>query len=189
MRPFRDRPIRQKVIILIVVASLVGLLFAGAFVSIYDTVSFRRRAVNDARALAGVVGANAISAIVFYDTSTARQDLASLSDRAEIGSAAIYFPDGEEFARYTRPGGPDPFAAPPRREETTLLSDRLVSVTRLESNGEHRGWLRIQYMVPGFASRIPQYAMVAAAVFAGRREAVCHSSLTCAPADRARAGR
>ncbi|HEU4829264.1 MAG TPA: ATP-binding protein [Gemmatimonadales bacterium] len=166
MPPFRDRPIRQKVIILIFVASLVGLLFAATFVSIYDAVSFRRRAVNDARALAGVVSANAISAIVFDDTATAREDLATLADRREIGSAAIYLPGGREFARYTRPGGPAAVAEPPGREETAFLSDRLISVTRLESNGEHRGWLRIQYMVPGFESRIPQYAMVAAAVLA-----------------------
>jgi signal transduction histidine kinase/ActR/RegA family two-component response regulator len=45
-----------------------------------------------------------------------------------------------------------------------LFPDRLVSVTRLESDSVHRGWLRIQYMLPGIGARIPQYAMVAAAV-------------------------
>ena len=164
MRPFRDRPIRQKVLMLIVAASVVGLLFAGAFVSIYDMVSFRRRAITDAQALAGVVSSNAISAIVFDDTAAAQEDLRALADRREIGSAAIYLPDGREFARYTRPGGPDPIATPPEGETTTLLADRLVSVTRLASDGVHHGWLRIQYMLPGFTSRLPQYAMVAAAV-------------------------
>ena len=164
MRAFRDRPIRQKVLILIVAASFVGLLFAGTFVSIYDLVSFRRRAATDIAALAGVVSSNAISAIVFDDTAAAREDLFALADRREIGSAAIYLPDGQEFARYLRPGGPSALGAPPTEAGTTLLADRLVSVTRLELNGEHRGWLRIQYMLPGFASRLPQYAMVAAAV-------------------------
>ncbi len=164
MRPFRDRPIRQKVLILIVAASIVGLLFAGAFVSIYDMVSFRRRAVTDVQALAGVVSSNAISAIVFNDAAAAQEDLRALADRREIGSAAIYLPDGREFARYTRPGGPAAIAAPPEGEETTRLADRLVSVTRLSSNGVHHGWLRIQYMLPAFTSRLPQYAMVAAAV-------------------------
>ncbi|HEX6643324.1 MAG TPA: ATP-binding protein [Gemmatimonadales bacterium] len=165
MRPFRDRPIRQKVIALILLASLVGLLFAGAFVSIYDAVSFKRRAVSDVTTLAGVVGANAISALVFSDTSAAQEDLAALADRPEIGSAAIYLPDGREFARYSRPEVvriPDP----PRETETRMLADRLVSVTRLESDSVHLGWLRIQYMVPGFTARLPQYAMVAAAVLA-----------------------
>jgi signal transduction histidine kinase/CheY-like chemotaxis protein/HAMP domain-containing protein len=164
VRPFRDRPIRQKVLILIVGASVVGLIFAGAFVSIYDLVSFRRRAVTDAQALAGVVSPNAISAIAFNDTAAAQADLRALADRREIGSAAIYLPDGREFARYTRPGGPDPIATPPEGEATTLLADRLISVTRLATDGVDHGWLRIQYMLPGFASRLPQYAMVAAAV-------------------------
>ena len=164
MRAFRDRPIRQKVLILIVAASVVGLLFAGAFVSIYDMISFRRRAVTDVSSLAGVVSSNAISAIVFDDTAAAREDLLALADRREIGSAAIYLPDGREFARFRRDGGPDALEDPPTEARTTLLADRLVSVTKLESNGEHRGWLRIQYMFPTFATRLPQYAMVAAAV-------------------------
>jgi two-component system cell cycle sensor histidine kinase/response regulator CckA len=166
MRRFRDRPIRRKVILLIVLASFVGLVFAGVLVSVYETVTFRRRAIEDVTALGGVVSANAVSAIVFRDTVTARQDLRSLADRPEIGSAAIYLPDGREFARYARPGGPAPLPEPPRDTGTTLFADRLVSVTRLDSEGQPVGWLRIQYMLPSFTSRLPQYAMVAAAVLA-----------------------
>ncbi len=164
MRPFADRPIRQKVIYLILLASFVGLLFAGMLVSIYETLTFRRRAIDDVTTLASVVGSNAISAIEFGDSGTAREDLTSLADRPEIGSAAIYLPTGREFARYTRPGGPAAIPEPPREAGTRLLADRLVSVTRLDANGRHHGWLRIQYMLPGFTSRLPQYAMVAAAV-------------------------
>src|SRR5688500_11389529 len=166
-RPFRDRPIRQKVLILIVLASVAGLLFAAAVLSVYDLVTFRRRALADATALVRVVSTSALPALVFDDSTAAREDLEALRNRTEIGSAAIYRSDGTEFARYTRPGGPAPLPTPPDSEIRRFLADRLVLVAPLgDTAGPRLGWIRVQYMLPGLADRLPRYAIMAAVVLA-----------------------
>ena len=166
-QPFRDRPIRQKVLILIVLASVAGLLFSAAVLSVYDLVTFRRRALADATALVRVVSTSALPALVFDDSAAAREDLEALRDRAEIGTAAIYRSDGTEFARYTRPGGPAPLPTPPDSEIRRFFADRLILVAPLgDTAGPQLGWIRVQYMLPGLADRLPRYAIMAAVVLA-----------------------
>ncbi|HEU5049674.1 MAG TPA: ATP-binding protein [Gemmatimonadales bacterium] len=165
-RRFRDRPIRQKVLLLIALATITGLGFTVAAVSIYDLTTFRRRAVADATTLARVVGANALAALMFNDTSAAQADLASLSQRDEVGTVAIYRADGAEFARFTRPGGPAPLAAPPDSAAASIEGDRLVLVRPLESEGEVVGWLRLQYLLPTPLERLPAYGIIGIVVLA-----------------------
>ena len=98
MASFRDRPIRYKVALLIAVASIVGMGFAGVVVVVYDLVTFRPRVVRDLESQAEIIGLNTIPALTFGDPKAASENLATLQSRPEIGFASIRLPSGLLFA-------------------------------------------------------------------------------------------
>jgi len=158
-RRFRDRPIREKISILIALASIAGLGFAIAAVTAYDIVTYRDQALAEARTLSEIVRANVTSAIEFGDSAAATQDLTALESRREVARAAIYDTNGVQFAMYNRPGGPAGVPYPPRVEGYDYLPDRVVITTPLRSHGRTVGWLRMHYSYPRFTERLPQYGI------------------------------
>ena len=158
-RRFRDRPIREKISLLIAIASIAGLAFAAIAVTTYDIVTYRDQALEEARTLSEIVRANVTSAIEFGDSMAANQDLAALESRREVARAAIYDTNGVQFARFDRPGGPGGLPYPPRAEGFQHLADRVVITTPLRSNAGLVGWLRMHYSYPRFTERLPQYGI------------------------------
>ncbi|MFA9218864.1 MAG: ATP-binding protein, partial [Sphingomonadaceae bacterium] len=61
--------------------------------------------------LAGVIGTNSVSALLFIDRKQAEQMLAALSVKDDIVQAVLYDRDGNPFARYRNPAVPDNSAA------------------------------------------------------------------------------
>ncbi|HEX5385716.1 MAG TPA: ATP-binding protein [Gemmatimonadales bacterium] len=164
MRAFRDRPIRQKVGILIALASMGGVALAAAAVTIYDLTTFRPRAVSDVTTLGAIVRTNTVPALLFDDSAAARENLATLRSRAEIGAAAVYRPDGSLFASYRRAGAPPLLAPPPADSGLVVQGDELVLTLPVASDDQPLGWLRLQYRLPTFWQRLPPYAIVVVVV-------------------------
>ena len=157
-----NRPIRQKVALLIGVASIIALLLAGGAVVLYEVTTFRPRAVRDARTQADLIRANSIAALQFKDREAAAENLATLRTRPEILSASLFGPDGAIVARYASPGSPP--APTELRAGVRFLPDRLVLIDRMEVDGQLVGWLTLQYDVPPLWRRLPQYGIMAAVV-------------------------
>ena len=154
----RQRPIRQKVALLIALASVFGLIFAGGAVVVYELTTFRPRAVRDARTLADLIRVNSLAALRFDDPRAAAENLGTLRRRPEIIAATLFRPDGTVHARYAPPGAPE---APAELEEgIRFLPDRLVLVDRMESDGQLAGWLSLQYAMPPLWRRLPQYGIM-----------------------------
>src|SRR5512134_1809930 len=160
MRPFRDRPIRQKVALLIGAASAMGLLFAGVAVLVYELTTFRPRVLQDARTQAEIIRVNSIAPLQFNDATAARENLATLENRSEIRSARIWLPDGRLFAAYVRPGATPITPMPALVAGARFLGDRLVLVEPMEADGQIIGWLTLQYTTPPLWRRLPQYGIM-----------------------------
>jgi two-component system cell cycle sensor histidine kinase/response regulator CckA len=160
MGPFRDRPIGQKVALLIAAASAVGLLFAAAAVVSYELTTFRPRALRDARTQSEIIRVNTIAPLQFNDSRAATENLATLRSRDEIRSARLWRANGEVFARYVRPGADVATPAPALVAGARFLDDRLVLVEPLEADGQLIGWLSLQYDVPPLWRRLPQYGIM-----------------------------
>jgi signal transduction histidine kinase/ActR/RegA family two-component response regulator len=158
----RNRPIRQKVALLIAAAAVFGLLFAGAAVVAYELTTFRPRVLQDARTLADVIRVNTIPALQFDDDKAAAENLATLREQPEVLSASLFRADGSVKARYAPPGAPEPPS--PMAEGARFLPDRLVLVERIEVDSQHLGWLSLQYHVPPLWRRLPQYGIMVAVV-------------------------
>ena len=162
---FRDRPIRDKVNRLIVVASGVALLLAGLGVLAYDLTTVRPRALRDLTTQAELIRINTTPALAFQDPQAATENLATLRLKREIGAAALYGLDGRLFASYVRDRGHAlPFAGPPRSAGHWLKNDRLTLAEPVVDEGQHLGWLVVEYQLSPLWSRLPQYGIIAGVV-------------------------
>src|SRR5277367_5362389 len=104
MQPFRDIPIKQKLMAIIMAVTGSALLLSGMGIVVADSVLFRAALERDISALAQIVADNSTAALAFDDPRTATETLASLKARSHLVAACIYRPDGTMFARYVHSG-------------------------------------------------------------------------------------
>src|ERR1051325_5127562 len=80
--------------------SVVALLITMAALAVYDHGAVRDEIRSDVAMLAGIIGENASSSLVFNDAQTAQQTLAALKAQPNILTAALYDRHGKLFAAY-----------------------------------------------------------------------------------------
>src|SRR5580700_11642639 len=102
MRNFRDRPIKQKLAIIITVTTTAALLMAGLGIVLADSLLFRGYLRRDLTALARIIADNSTAALAFNDPDSAAQTLGALRARPHVVGACIYRNDGSVLADYGR---------------------------------------------------------------------------------------
>jgi PAS domain S-box-containing protein len=103
MRTFRDIPIRQKLMLIVMATTTVAMLLAAIGIIGADTLLFRRNLQRDLSALAQIIGDNSTAALAFNDPRSAAETLAALRARPHVAAGCIYRPDGSMLANYVRP--------------------------------------------------------------------------------------
>jgi len=101
-RLVRDLPIRQKVILIIMLTTAGALGLAGAILIALDLLSFRREMKADLATLAEIVARNSTAAVTFGDAEAAGETLDTLAAQRPVVVAAIYRQTGEVLATYRR---------------------------------------------------------------------------------------
>ncbi len=164
-RAFRDRPIRQKVNILIVVASAIALGLAALGLVVYDLTTVQPRAMRDLAAQVELIRINTTAALAFQDRRAATENLATLRAKREIASAILFGLDGRVFATYVRDreNAPSQLQAPPPAGHT-YRNNRLTVSQPVENEGQRLGWLTMEYTLPPLWARLPQYGIIAGVV-------------------------
>lgn len=81
MRPFRDIPIRQKLMIIVMLTTATALLITGMGIVAFDSYFFRRSLQRDLSSLAQMIADNTTAALAFNDPQTATETLAALRAR------------------------------------------------------------------------------------------------------------
>src|SRR5882672_7903035 len=100
MALFRQASVKNKLILTSVLGSGAALLLVGAVITSYDLVSLRKALVQRMSVQAGIVGANAASALLFNDPESAETTLAALKGDPRILAAGLYTEDRRLFATY-----------------------------------------------------------------------------------------
>ncbi len=102
MKEFKteNMSIRNKLILIIVLSSLVVSLVITGFFAGLEIYSFKRDMVVNLTGLAKVIGINCVAPLEFMDSDTAKEVLSSLSVRPNIMQAALYDKNGDIFSRY-----------------------------------------------------------------------------------------
>ncbi len=138
MLRFHDLSLKNKLTAIILLTAGLMILFISTLFMINEAVTFRRGALHNIRALAGVTAINSSAALSFEDPHTARELLQAMRAAPHIVAAAIYTAAGERFAVYS----PDPEVRLPRH----INPDRLLGEKRqyaVLSAPDNREWMLI----------------------------------------------
>jgi len=95
--------IRQRLLLLTMLTSAIGVLPACVGYLIYDYHQERRQKMEEIQSLAAIIGTNATAALAFDDAAGATKLLESLRTRPHIRMGVLYRDDGAFFASYIRP--------------------------------------------------------------------------------------
>jgi signal transduction histidine kinase len=101
MRIFKDLSIRHKLLAFSLLTS--GIVLVLSFIAFVGRdISFRRDSLErELLAIGEIIGRNSVAAMVFDDRGDAIGTLKSLSVKPYVQTAALYLPDGSEFALQT----------------------------------------------------------------------------------------
>lgn len=156
MRAFRDRPIRQKLVITTMITVAVALLVAGLGVILADSILFRGYLRRDLSALAQIIADNSTAALAFNDPKSAADTLASLRARTHVAGACVYREDGTILATYSRQG---PLACPAvdRRESIRFSGSDITVAQPVLLNGRALGTLMLTYDLGEVNERVRLY--------------------------------
>lgn len=125
-RLLQNVPIRQKLILIIMVATGLALLLAGVVLIVFEYVRSRQEMADDLTSLAEVIAQNSTAALSFNSPEDAKETLSSLEVRKEIVAGAVYDQEGRLFAQYVRQGGSPVFPEHPGPDGATFQRGSLV---------------------------------------------------------------
>ena len=166
MARFRDLSIRSKLMTGFMLTSLVALIITMAALALFDRETFKKKMLADLTALAGVVGENSVSPLVFNDRETARSVLGALRAQPHVTGGFLFDNDHHLFASYTTPNGPKAPAAVPG-DGSTIDLDGISVVRPVFFNGTRAGTLWLRSDLSELAARRSQYLSIAGLVLAG----------------------
>lgn len=155
MRPFRDRPIKQKLVITTMVTTTVALLVVGVGVVVADYVLYRDYLRRDLSSLARIIADNSTAALAFNDPDSAAQTLGALRARTHVTGACIYRMDGSILARYSPSST---FTClPPEGDQIRFSGDFLIVDQPIVLSARPIGTLVLQYDLGLINERVRLY--------------------------------
>ncbi len=164
--PFRDIPLRRKLTLLILCATMMALGLAFAGITVFERASFRKSAEAELSTLADTIGANAAASLAFNDAQTARQILSALHLQTGIVKASLYDTQGRLFAEYNRlsPEGATDSPAGTERNDRALVRGDLTLSRDVFLKGDKTGSIVIVSTMDGFRSKLQEYLKIAGLV-------------------------
>jgi PAS domain S-box-containing protein len=161
MRPLRDIPIRQKLLVVLMATTAIALLLSGVGMILLDSILFRAEMQRNVSALANIVGNSSTAALAFNDPRAAAETLAMLKEKPHLAVGCIYRLDGSVMAQYTRPGEENRQCPPPLAENSMLFTrGDLVASRPILLDGRRLGTLVIRYDLGEFSERIRIYGAI-----------------------------
>ena len=157
MRSFRDRPIKQKLVITTMVTTTVALLVAGLGVVLADSILYRGYLRRDLSSTAQIIADNSTAALAFNDPKSAAETLGALRERIHVVGACIYRPDRSLLATYSRQAA---FACPPpgAQESAQFTGGNLILSEPVMLNGQRVGTLMLLYDLGEISERMGLYS-------------------------------
>lgn len=144
MQSLQDISIKNKMMVLTMLAVLTAMSLACAAIVINHVRLIKTDTAKQLSALANIVGANTSAALTFDDNETATQLLSSLKLQPMITAAVLYSAGGRVFATY--PEGVSPQKIPPMRPflGSEIRQGHLEVVQPVIENNEQIGTIFLQ---------------------------------------------
>jgi len=97
---FRDLPIKQKVVGVIMLTSVIVLVLTAAVFMVYDLITYKESLRRDLITTARITANASTAALTFRDPATAEEALGGLRADPNVLAAALYDAEGKIFMRY-----------------------------------------------------------------------------------------
>ncbi|HEX3107518.1 MAG TPA: SpoIIE family protein phosphatase [Thermoanaerobaculia bacterium] len=143
--------------------SVVALLITLGVLAFYDRKTYTEKMMRDVNVLAGVIGENAASSIVFNDPETAKSTLSALRAQPHITHALLFAGDGRVFAEYGH--GPVDKQAP--RDGATLIGNEIEVTSPILFNNARVGTVHLHSDIGELRERRRRYLVIAGMVLVG----------------------
>jgi signal transduction histidine kinase len=154
MTPFRDYPIKQKLMALILVITAGALLLSAVILVIVDGVLFHRYLTRDLSTFSQVIADNSTASLTFEDPESATEILAALRARPPVMAACLFRNDGSLLAQYLREGSRQSCGPAPRNELIRSTSNDITLARPVVLKGERIGSLTIVYDLAELKGRV-----------------------------------
>jgi signal transduction histidine kinase/DNA-binding response OmpR family regulator len=152
------RSVSAKFMLAVLATTFSALLATATAVLVMDIQGFRESAVNDLATQADILAKVSTPALEFGDHAVARENLAQLRARPGVQAAALYAPDGSQFATYMRDDGAP---LPPRAQApgSAIDGDQVTVFRPVTRNRDVLGTVYLSASYP-LAQRVQRYMLV-----------------------------
>jgi signal transduction histidine kinase len=164
MRPLRDVPIRQKLMVIIMLTTAAALLLSGVGIVALDSYLFRASMQRDLSALARIVADSSTAALAFDDAQAAAQTLAALRARPHMVAGCIYRENGTMLAGYERTGESSQCPAPLPLDDVRFTELGLTVSHPILLQNRRIGTLVLLYDLGEIPERITLYGEIVLAI-------------------------
>ncbi|HXB02052.1 MAG TPA: PAS domain S-box protein [Opitutaceae bacterium] len=97
---FKDTPIRQKLVVIILLTCGAVLLLTCASFFSYELLTFRQSMVRQVSTIGKIVADNSTAALAFQNADDAKEILNALKAEPHVVAASLYTADGKLFSKY-----------------------------------------------------------------------------------------
>src|SRR5665213_2045042 len=147
MKPFRDFPVQQKMVLMTLLICGAVLCVAIAALFSFQVLNFRSSFERDEATLATIIANNSTAALAFTDDTAANEVVGSLKAKPTIVSACLVLTDGTLFAHYGKTEDAAELSQFPSAGKYRFADGDLLFTQPVELNHEQLGtfYLRSDY--------------------------------------------
>jgi signal transduction histidine kinase/DNA-binding response OmpR family regulator len=161
----RNRSIKDKLRLMMVLLSVASLLAAGIALFANHLLHIRRQTLNSVAAMASVVSKDVSVALAFQDVAAAEDTLSALRHQPDVIRACIFDMRGEIFATYFREGQSD-FTCQfdPQDSEHLFTGHYIDTIRPLSLDGERYGTIAIRYSLQATLDQLMYHSLIFLAI-------------------------
>jgi PAS domain S-box-containing protein len=141
MKPSKDRPIRQKMLVMTLLICGAVLCVAITALFSFQILNFRADFQRETATLAAVIAHNSMSAMAFKDEQAATEIVASLRADPSVLGACLILPDGSLFARFGKGFDAKALSQFPPAGESRFIRGQLLVTQPVKWKGKPVGKL------------------------------------------------
>jgi PAS domain S-box-containing protein len=145
MKPFRDLPIQQKMLVMTLLICGAVLCVAIAALFSFQVLNFRSNFQRDAATLAVIIANNSTAAMAFKDDKAATEVVGALKAKPTVVAACLVLPDGSLFAHYGNTEDAKELSQFPPAREYRFKGGYLLFTQPVELNQEQLGTLYLRF--------------------------------------------
>jgi PAS domain S-box-containing protein len=145
MKPFRDLPIQQKMLVMTLLICGAVLCVAIAALFSFQVLNFRSNFQRDAATLAVIIANNSTAAMAFNDDKAATEVVGALKAKPTVVAACLVLPDGSLFAHYGNTEDAKELSQFPPARKYRFKGGYLLFTQPVELNQEQLGTLYLRF--------------------------------------------